>query len=182
MKSCSGCSLSSGERVRVRASVYTNLPGFKMPCGSRACFTVRCSSRASLETASGHQRFLARPMPCSPVIAPPHAMHPAEQFVQAGFGALLGAGLVVIHHDVGVDVAVAGVAEAGEVQSVFLLQLRGELETNLPICRAARRCPRSISSGRCRGARRKIRGGFARRLRIVRRQSRVRRTTVFVCG
>ena len=42
-----------------------------MPFGSRACFTTRWSLRASLETACGHQRFLARPMPCSPVMAPP---------------------------------------------------------------------------------------------------------------
>src|ERR1035437_8787824 len=53
---------------------YTNLPGFKMPCGSSAALMVRCSFCDSLETACGHQRFLARPMPCSPVMLPPEAI------------------------------------------------------------------------------------------------------------
>ena len=51
-----------------------------------------------------------------------------EKFIQRGFGALLGARLGQVHHDVGVDVAVAGVAETGDGQAVFLLQPGGELE------------------------------------------------------
>jgi hypothetical protein len=52
----------------------------------------------------------------------------SEQFVQGGLGTSFSAGLGVIHHDVSMDVAVAGVAEAGELQLAFLLQSRGEVE------------------------------------------------------
>ena len=45
-----------------------------------------------------------------------------------GSGALRAPGCVVIHHDVGVDVAVAGVAETGQRQAMLLLQPRGEGE------------------------------------------------------
>ena len=137
-----------------------------MPRGSRACFTVRWSARTSLETASGHQRCLARPMPCSPVIAPPQAMTCANSSSSAASTAPFGAGLSVIHHHVGVDVAVAGVAEAGDRQAVLLLQPRGEARTGLPAGRAGRRCPRSAWSGRCRAGHRRTRGGSARPLRI----------------
>src|ERR1700690_2476701 len=37
--------------------------------------------------------------------------YPAEQFVERGFGAAFGARLCVVHHYVGVHVAVAGMAE-----------------------------------------------------------------------
>ncbi len=47
-----------------------NLPGFRMPLGSRLRLTLRCSVRTSGDTACGHQRFLANPIPCSPVMAP----------------------------------------------------------------------------------------------------------------
>ena len=46
---------------------HTNLPGFNIPCGSKACLIVRCRARTSFETAKDHHGFLARPMPCSPV-------------------------------------------------------------------------------------------------------------------
>ena len=39
-----------------------------------------------------------------------------------------GARLGQVHHDVGVDVAVAGMAETRDGQAVLLLQARGELE------------------------------------------------------
>ena len=65
-------SRAAGQVVLKQA--HTNLSGFKMPFGSKARFTTRCNARASRETASGHQRFLARPIPCSPVITPPQAM------------------------------------------------------------------------------------------------------------
>src|SRR6266498_643356 len=54
-------------------SVQRNFPGFKMSFGSRICFSRRCRLRATSLVASGHQRFLARPIPCSPVITPPQA-------------------------------------------------------------------------------------------------------------
>ena len=141
-------------------------------------FYARCNSRTSFETASGHQRFLARPMPCSPVMAPPQAMTWREEFVQRRLGAPFGARLVEVHHDIGVDVAVAGMAEAGDGQAVFFLEPGGKLEQDPPAGRAARRCLRSVWSGRCRAGRRKIRGGFARCLRISRRPSRARQTAV----
>src|ERR1700730_12849417 len=45
-----------GHEVRVSGfwflvAIYKNLPGFKIPFGSRACFTVWCSARFSAETA-----------------------------------------------------------------------------------------------------------------------------------
>ncbi len=67
-------------------------------------------------------------MPCSPVIEPPQARTCVKQFVQSSLAPPFGAGLVEIHHDVGVDVAVAGVAEAGDSKAVFPLQPRGESE------------------------------------------------------
>ena len=88
-----------------------------MPLGSRACFTVRWSSRASFDTACGHQRFLARPMPCSPVMTPPQAMTWPKSSSSAAlvFFSRGGSG----PHDVDVDVAVAGVAEAGHLKPYF---------------------------------------------------------------
>src|SRR4051812_24982404 len=53
--------------------IYINFPGFKIPFGSNASFTFRCNSRVSFETASVHHGFFAKPIPCSPVILPPHA-------------------------------------------------------------------------------------------------------------
>src|SRR5690242_10989870 len=47
-----------------------NFPGFNIPRGSRARFTVLCNARNSSEAASGHHGFLASPMPCSPEMAP----------------------------------------------------------------------------------------------------------------
>ena len=40
--------------------------GFRIPCGSNACLSLRCSSRTTFVVASGRQRFFARPIPCSP--------------------------------------------------------------------------------------------------------------------
>ncbi len=51
-----------------------NLPGFRMPRGSRASFIFRWASWVVSLTASRHQRFLAMPTPCSPVMAPFQAM------------------------------------------------------------------------------------------------------------
>ena len=54
--------------------------------------------------------------------------HPAEKFVERGFGAAFGPGLRVVDHHIGVDVAVAGVAETGHRQPMFFLEARGEFE------------------------------------------------------
>jgi len=51
-----------------------------------------------------------------------------KEFIERGFSALLGALLVQVHHDVGVDVAIAGMAETRDGQTMLLLQSRGELE------------------------------------------------------
>ena len=51
-----------------------------------------------------------------------------KEFVQCGFAAALRAGLGEVHHDIGVDIAVAGMTETGDRQSVFLPQLRREFE------------------------------------------------------
>ena len=58
--------------------------------------------------------------------APGHDL--GEQFVQRVGGTFFSAGLREIHHDIGMDVAIAGMAEAGELQSMFALQLGGELK------------------------------------------------------
>jgi hypothetical protein len=72
----SHCSSSnSGGHIGVAddPSAQTNLPGFKIPFGSRQCLIFPCNVRTAGETARGHQGFLAKPMPCSPVITPSHA-------------------------------------------------------------------------------------------------------------
>ena len=51
-----------------------------------------------------------------------------KEFVQCRFGAPGGARLAEIHHHIGVDIAVASVAETGNPQSVFLLESGGKLE------------------------------------------------------
>ena len=51
-----------------------------------------------------------------------------EQVVEGGLAAIFRAGLGVIDHDIAVDVAIAGVTETGQLESVFLLELGGELE------------------------------------------------------
>ena len=153
-----------------------------MPCGSSACLTVRCSSRTSLETASGHQRFLARPMPCSPVIEPPQARTCVKSSSSAASAAALGAGLGVIHHDVGVDVAVAGVAEAGDRQAVLPLQPGGEAKQVLQP--AARDDDVFVQLGQA-GVAQGI-GEFAPDLpdgfALLRRRGRVRRTAASAGG
>ena len=52
---------------------------------------------------------------------------------RAFLGPLRGAGLLVIHHDVGVDIAVAGMTEAGQLQAVLFLQLGGKFEQRLQL-------------------------------------------------
>src|SRR5689334_21527320 len=59
---------------QLSSSPQTNFPGFNIPHGSSARFTVLCSARNSSEAASGHHGFLAKPMPCSPEMAPFHAI------------------------------------------------------------------------------------------------------------
>ena len=51
-----------------------------------------------------------------------------KKFIKRGFGMFIGARLVQVHHHVGVDVAIAGVAETRDGQAVLLLQPGGELE------------------------------------------------------
>ncbi len=98
-----------------------------MPCGSRACFTRAVQgAHFRWRRPAATSACLARPMPCSPVIEPPQAMTCAKSSSSAACCAPVRAGLVVVHHDVGVDVAVAGVAETGDRQAVLLLQPRGE--------------------------------------------------------
>src|SRR2546426_9210494 len=46
-----------------------------------------------------------------------------EEIVERGFGAAFGAGRVEVDHDVDMNIAIPGVAEAGDGQAVFLLQL-----------------------------------------------------------
>jgi len=53
---------------------------------------------------------------------------PTEQFIQTFLGTLLRARLRVIHHHVCVDVAIAGVTEAGKLEAVFFLQRGSEFE------------------------------------------------------
>ena len=52
----------------------------------------------------------------------------AEQLVQGDFASLPCARLGEVHHDVRVDVAIAGVAEAGELQLVLFLEARGKVK------------------------------------------------------
>ena len=51
-----------------------------------------------------------------------------EQLIQSSPTAPFGAGLIEIYHDVGVDVAVAGVTETGNRKTVLSLQPGGESE------------------------------------------------------
>ncbi len=51
-----------------------------------------------------------------------------KQFVQSPLAAPLGARLVEINHDIGVDVAIPRVAETGDAQAVLALEARGEGE------------------------------------------------------
>src|ERR1035441_9745231 len=49
-----------------------------------------------------------------------------EQLIQSRLATPFGAGLFEINHDIGVNVAVAGVAETGHREAVFPLESRGE--------------------------------------------------------
>src|SRR5688572_30097646 len=60
-------------------SDYANLPGFRMPLGSRAVLIFACKARTSGVVAGGHHFFFASPMPCSPVITPPMASVPRKR-------------------------------------------------------------------------------------------------------
>ena len=51
-----------------------------------------------------------------------------EELVQRGLAAAFGARLGEVHHEVGVDVAVAGVAETGDGEAVLALEPGGEVE------------------------------------------------------
>jgi len=56
------------------------------------------------------------------------SQHLPKEFIECGLTPPFSAGLGVIHHDVGVDIAVAGVTETGELQFVLLLETGGEIE------------------------------------------------------
>ncbi len=87
-----------------------------------------CSRRNSGEAACGHHGSLARPMPCSPVIAPPQAMIWRKSSSSARSARSFTPRLGHVGHDVDVDIAVARVTERGDLDPVFLLQPRGEIE------------------------------------------------------
>src|ERR1043166_1726439 len=52
----------------------------------------------------------------------------AEKLIQGSVGAAGGLRLAIVHHHIDMDVAVAGVAEAGDGQAVLRLQSSGEVE------------------------------------------------------
>src|SRR3989440_9087592 len=62
---------------------YKNFPGFNIPAGSSASLMARWTSRETSLVASGHHRFFASPIPCSPVITPPHASTCAKRSSRA---------------------------------------------------------------------------------------------------
>ena len=55
------------------------LPGFRMPCGSKAALTRAISAIVSGESSSPRYFAFAKPMPCSPLIEPFEPDHPFEQ-------------------------------------------------------------------------------------------------------
>ena len=59
------------EVVRKERRDHKNLPGLRIPLGSSACFSAWWMSKDTSPMAWRHQRFLARPTPCSPVMVPP---------------------------------------------------------------------------------------------------------------
>ena len=97
-----------------------------MRFGSSACLIRACRPRNSGDAACGHHGSFARPIPCSPVMAPPHAMIWRKSSSSALIGPLLHAALGHVGHDVHVNVTIAGVAEGGDLDPVLLLQARGE--------------------------------------------------------
>ena len=102
---------------------HTNFPGFRIAFGSSASLTVRC--RAGF---FGHgQRPPALFRDAHAVFASDRAAPREdlfEQIVERGFAALLRAGLVVIHHDVRVDVAVACVPKQATAMPCFFAGAR----------------------------------------------------------
>ena len=54
---------------------------------------------------------------------------PAEEFIEGGIGFLFDFRVgVILHHDVGVDIAVSGVAEACDGDTGIVLQFGGEID------------------------------------------------------
>ena len=51
-----------------------------------------------------------------------------EEVVEGSLAAAAGAGLLEVHHEVGMDVAVAGVAKAGDGETVTALEAGGQGE------------------------------------------------------
>ena len=69
-----GDGTDGGRAVRGRARAHcTNLPGFRMPWGSKAALTRRVSARPSSPRAHPRYGALAEPMPCSPLSVPPRS-------------------------------------------------------------------------------------------------------------
>ena len=102
------------------------LPGFRMPCGSNAAFTRFISAISSADNSSDRYGALVKPMPCSPLIDPFQRNHALEQ--RALRLARPCQRLVVRHHDVDVNVAVAGMAEARNWEPAPPANLRDQLE------------------------------------------------------
>ncbi len=95
------------------------LPGFSKFRGSRADLTSSCRWKAPSPTASRNHLAFARPMPCSPVMVPPCSSTQRNSLsTQASARAFFWV-RVIVHHDVGVNVAVSGMAEACDVQPRF---------------------------------------------------------------
>ena len=142
---------AAGRRTAERRSAVCRSPTLRHACYGKSCpgsgsragrtraFTRFISAISSAESSSARYGALAKPMPCSPLIDPSSATTRSKSSRSACPRARALVGVAAIDHEVDVDVAVAGVAEAGDPQAVAPPSARRPRRTAPARGRAARR-------------------------------------------
>ena len=103
-------------------------PGFRIWLGSNACLTRFINAIISGDSSSPRYGAFANPMPCSPLIDPSRATTPWNSSRSAAAARRISSAFGRIDHQVDVNVAVAGMAEAGNQQPVLVAHAIDEVE------------------------------------------------------
>ena len=111
------------EKARREQQPHVMTPGRSCPgsagsVGRTPALTRFISAISSGDSSIGRNGAFEKPMPCSPLIDPSSATTPSNSTFSASCARSISSASSGDHHDVDVDVAVAGMAEARDAQPV----------------------------------------------------------------
>ncbi len=94
------------------------LNGLQRPSGLNVVRIATIAARSSGEKSFGMNSIFSTPMPCSPVTLPPTLMHSSRISWLARKTRLHLLGVALVEQEDRVDIAVAGVEDVGDPESV----------------------------------------------------------------